>query len=487
MSQGTSTFGVAINGQGVQPSQVTSSCTAPTSGTKKCTLDFPAPAGSDVFVLALGDANGDVLSEGTVTAAIQSGQTTTLHLTFLGVPAWVSLQLDNANPLVGAASVVHLSATAYDASRNQIIGDDYLTPITIASDDKSGQVTLGGLQFTNPASTIDVHYSGKLLANPVTFSVAAPASSSNSPVMLIPDPEVVMGSTRYPVFSMTAGHDGSLWFAECASNTGPCRVGKITTSGTLTESSDLPYVTNVAAGPDGNVWFTEGTHPYIGRITPGGQITQFLVRTLKPNEGFSTTAIVGGPDGNLWISDCCYIYKMTTSGSVTSYPGRWGPAASMLVGPDGAIWLEEGGYLDRMTTSGTLTRNALSNLFGGMEANLIVGPDKNLYVNFNGLKRMTTSGTVTSILIAPNTVSFGAPLSTGPDAKVWGWGADSAYSWRHGVVELSVDGSVNAVYAAPKGLSPTANTDADTDEAWGSDGNLWFGTGNDIVRFRYNP
>jgi len=55
-----------------------------------------------------------------------------------------------------------------------------------------------------------------------------------------------------------------------------------------------PY--GIAAGPDGNLWFTEQSGNRIGRITPGGVITEF-------STGISAYAgpsyIATGPDGNL--------------------------------------------------------------------------------------------------------------------------------------------------------------------------------------------
>jgi streptogramin lyase len=53
----------------------------------------------------------------------------------------------------------------------------------------------------------------------------------------------------------------------------------------------------ITAGPDGNVWFTELAANKIGRITPGGTISEFPIPT-----GGRPGRIAAGPDGNLWFT-----------------------------------------------------------------------------------------------------------------------------------------------------------------------------------------
>ncbi len=65
----------------------------------------------------------------------------------------------------------------------------------------------------------------------------------------------------------------------------------------------LPYpaagagALGITAGPDGNMWFTELLGNKIGRITPGGTVTEFNL----PTSGAAPASITGGPDGNLWV------------------------------------------------------------------------------------------------------------------------------------------------------------------------------------------
>src|SRR5690348_4627596 len=85
------------------------------------------------------------------------------------------------------------------------------------------------------------------------------------------------------------------------------------------ESQTSP--TEIAAGADGNLWFTEGTAGRIGKITPGGALTEFPV----PGGAAFLRDIVAGPDGNLWFTDSFsfaspYVGRITTTGTVTKFP-----------------------------------------------------------------------------------------------------------------------------------------------------------------------
>ena len=77
-----------------------------------------------------------------------------------------------------------------------------------------------------------------------------------------------------PTSAIWAGPDGNLWFTETNGN----RVGRITTSGIVTEFSagitDMPGPA-IAAGSDGNMWFAEPSGDRIGRITTAGTVTEF--------------------------------------------------------------------------------------------------------------------------------------------------------------------------------------------------------------------
>ena len=97
------------------------------------------------------------------------------------------------------------------------------------------------------------------------------------------------------------------------SSASPAKVGRITTSGAVTEFP-VPDVsqalTDIAAGPDGALWFT-GVPGEVGRITTSGVVTEFPVPDVPPPSGSppgtastppTLSAIVAGPDGSLWFT-----------------------------------------------------------------------------------------------------------------------------------------------------------------------------------------
>jgi virginiamycin B lyase len=124
-----------------------------------------------------------------------------------------------------------------------------------------------------------------------------------------------------------AGPDGNVWFTargleeydaqgNRVTSGYSTAIGRVTPSGEVTTFGEClhtgPQYTgpnSIAAGPDGNVWFTNhttrslpniGTPPAIGRITPGGEITEYRAGMLYAS---SPDGIVAGPDGALWFTD----------------------------------------------------------------------------------------------------------------------------------------------------------------------------------------
>ena len=66
-----------------------------------------------------------------------------------------------------------------------------------------------------------------------------------------------------------------------------------------------------------------------------------------------------GPDGTLWFTNLQggAIGRITTGGTVTSYPGGPGSPKAIAAGPDGTLWFTDGAVnsIGRITTAGSLT------------------------------------------------------------------------------------------------------------------------------------
>jgi len=58
----------------------------------------------------------------------------------------------------------------------------------------------------------------------------------------------------------------------------------------------------ITTGPDGNLWFTDTGTKSVGRITPAGEVTEFVVGDSTVQLG----GITAGPDGNIWFTERIY-------------------------------------------------------------------------------------------------------------------------------------------------------------------------------------
>src|SRR6266852_941690 len=120
---------------------------------------------------------------------------------------------------------------------------------------------------------------------------------------------------------ITAGPDGNLWFTETANTPEQSgKIGRITPGGAITEFP-LPQPATpfgITAGPDGNLWFTEYYGNKSGRITTRGTLTEFSVPTSKSYP----IGITAGPDGNLWFTELggFKIGRITPNGALTEFP-----------------------------------------------------------------------------------------------------------------------------------------------------------------------
>jgi len=156
--------------------------------------------------------------------------------------------------------------------------------------------------------------------DPTTFATA---------FFAIPNPDPTLNPCGIGVNGgITAGPDNNLWF----SVEGGCfddltgafthvtdSIGRITTSGTVLPAFPISAGSNVQAlttGRDGNVWFGEHNSidaqgvgqpgMQVGRLTPTGQLTEFVTPT--PNS--SPLDVTSGPRGDIWFSEFEHIGRI---------------------------------------------------------------------------------------------------------------------------------------------------------------------------------
>lgn len=237
--------------------------------------------------------------------------------------------------------------------------------------------------------------------------------------------------TEYPLVSnpcppnITTGSDGALWFTQACSN----KIGRITTSGTLTQFG-IPtanaYLVDIVSGSDGALWFTEADANKIGRITTSGVVTEYSVPTASAGLSNITT----GPDGALWFTEngSNKIGRITTTGSISEYPLLTGSTRpfGITAGSDGALWFTESkndiNYVARITTSGVITSEFPVTTPNMGISNITSGPDGALWATDYGNKiyRITLSGTVTAFTLStPSALTFTNQITTGSDGALW--------------------------------------------------------------------
>jgi len=304
---------------------------------------------------------------------------------------------------------------------------------------------------------------------PVLMMLPAAASPTTTEYPL-PTP------TAYP-YGITTGPDDALWFTEY----GSYNIGRITTSGSITEYSTGTFrnPTDITTGPDGALWFTVGDNE-IGRITTTGTVSWYsLPRDPMVNK------ITTGPDGALWFTDSAgdAVGRITTSGTVTMYPLPFvAEPYGITTGPDGALWFTnyENGSNDpnsigRITTTGAITNYPIMTAGAAVPLDITTGPDGALWFtesNSNKIGRITTAGTITEYPLPPTVNSYPNSITTGPDGALWFTEANSNKIGR-----ITTAGTITE-YPLP---TPTAYPYGITT---GPDGALWFTEfyGNSIGR-----
>ena len=294
---------------------------------------------------------------------------------------------------------------------------------------------------------------------------AAPAGAAVGDISTFPP----LPSSQGGLNRITTGPDGNIWITIAGAN----QIGRMTPAGALTRF-DIPTPDSspidITTGPDGALWFTEFSGR-IGRITTSGTITEYPAFRQKsgklppPNRIF-LFGITTGPDNALWFTaNCCdpsklpgYVGRITTSGDITLYPLKDGtsPTVGITTGPDGSLWYPAtnttcanknldcsqriDSSIQRMSTSGVVTGDFPIPTTYADPSRIVTGPDGNLWFTEQGsigaggccqptfpapgkIGRMTPTGQVTEFETPnqnwPYFVSNPAGITVGPDGNLW--------------------------------------------------------------------
>ncbi|MCU0307038.1 MAG: hypothetical protein MUE51_04570 [Thermoleophilia bacterium] len=238
-------------------------------------------------------------------------------------------------------------------------------------------------------------------------------------------------------------------------------------------------MSDIAVGPDGNLWFAEYANGAVGRITPGGQVTEIPV---SDGTHAFPSGITTGPDGRLWVVlRSGAVVRLGLDGARTTFtegitgfstpPGTRSIPTGITAGPDGNIWFAEpDGAVGRITPDGQVTefREGVSQVDGselGSVIDVAAGPDGNIwYTHVLGrIGRITPDGQVTEFGAGMSPQAIPTGIAAGPDGNLW---FTELYGDRIG--RITPDGRITEFSA---GLTPGAGPSA---IAPGPDGAMWF-------------
>jgi streptogramin lyase len=207
--------------------------------------------------------------------------------------------------------------------------------------------------------------------------------------------------TRFPLAKgigpegITWGPDGNIWFTEFWTG----RVGRMTPAGVITEFS-LGGDSNprgIVTGPDHNLWFVEGSlrHESIGRMTIKGDVVEYPLGS-NMNQQLQPYNIVTGPDGNVWFGEIGHIGRITPAGVVTHFvlPGQNSGATGVVGGADGNVWFTNQGAntVGRITPTGTIHQYPLPKQ-NAQPVGIASGSDGRVWFTEAGVSRIASIGT----------------------------------------------------------------------------------------------
>ncbi len=362
----------------------------------QATLTFSAPTGLDTFEIQTYDetnGKGAVLSSAFVTQTVSSGSANVVAATLNGVISALTLSVAPLQPVAGTASTMTVSATAYDADGNVIVGPGaYATAIDLSIVDpaNSGTLSLSSAVLQQPGATSTLSYNGKILASAsVSASLAGVAPST---VTIAPTPAV----TVYPLpnansvpFALTVDAANNLWFTEFNGN----RIGELPNgTTTFTEhavptNASTPY--GIAVGLDGRIWFTERGPGKIGAMTTSGVFSEFSAHS-------SPEFITERGDGTMWYTANSgnEIASQTETSPFSSdipIPTSDSGPFGIAVGPSGLLYFTEANVSkigSVFQAAGTpseyaITLPANDGGYAAVPYGIVEGPDANMWFTDN--------------------------------------------------------------------------------------------------------
>jgi virginiamycin B lyase len=153
------------------------------------------------------------------------------------------------------------------------------------------------------------------------------------------------GITDGDAFWLAVGGDGALWFSELGTGSGEAMVGRIASSGAITEyPSGLQSISSFIRGGDGALWYdgycADGR--CLARMDAAGQVTTFALPAS--DNGYP---LARGTDADIWSpvlpppDTTGAMLRVSSSGAMTTFQLPTGDhvddAVPVVAGPGGGV------------------------------------------------------------------------------------------------------------------------------------------------------
>jgi streptogramin lyase len=259
---------------------------------------------------------------------------------------------------------------------------------------------------------------------------------------------------------ITQASDGNFWFTESFvndQNATPHKVGRITPGGEVTEFNvcDFCFPTDIVQGSDGILYFTKNDAP-LGRITTSGQVL--------PDAGEIFSFNGNGLDAHgddIWIADFnnASIHRYNVQTGVFTAFTTTAPTFDVAVGSDGIVWFTR--------TDGQIGR--LNPTTGSVTAIDVDGDPREINIASDGAVWFTErfSQAVGRINPASNAVTLfpvdGGPEDIAPaaDGSMW-----FTRSTAGNIARITPEGIITTQSKAVKGSEPFGITVAPNGDPW---------------------
>ncbi len=299
-----------------------------------CTIAFAAAAGRYTYAFAAfdgllgptGNPTGHELSAALkIPVTIRAGRQNVIGVTLDGIPASVALVPSPSSDLTGSGQAYALSK-CYSHTANQqsqsvsVLGIDADKNFILGAGAPAASLASGDSVHLAASPASPVNTASFLLSDPtgvlpsphsvvqLTATVTPAAASGGTPITQLFtvtfDASICGVFTAFPLpapsslpIGITNGPDGALWFTEYGAN----KIGRISTTGAITEiaTTGVPY--SIAAGPQNTMWFTQCGSNQIGQVaTSGGTVYEYHV----PTASSGLFNIVSDPHGGFpWFTE----------------------------------------------------------------------------------------------------------------------------------------------------------------------------------------